>query len=133
MIVLDTHAVLWWGNQDARLSPVAAAAIRKEREKDSGRILISAISAWEIAMLVQAHRLDLATDVTAWLETLAEVRQVKFCPVTNEVAVHAVTLPGDFHKDPADRMIVATARLASATLLTADAKIQGYRHVRTAW
>jgi PIN domain nuclease of toxin-antitoxin system len=133
VIVLDTHAVLWWGNQSRHLSQQAKEAIGWERAHETGRVLISAISAWEIAMLVRADRLDLTTDVDTWLNTLDELPQVKFVPVNNEIATHSVMLPDEFHKDPADRIIVATARLASATLISCDRKIRAYQHVRTLW
>jgi PIN domain nuclease of toxin-antitoxin system len=133
MIVLDTHVVLWWGNQSRELSSAAAAAIDGERAHETGCILLSAISAWEIAMLVRANRLDLATDVDTWINTLSELPQVQSVPVNNAVAIQSVMLPGDFHKDPVDRIIVATARVASATLLSADGKIQAYPHVETLW
>lgn len=133
MIVLDTHVLLWWGNGNGSLSPQAAAAIQAERDRDAGRILVSSITAWEIAMLVEKGRLDLTTDVNTWLSTLNELPQVEFVPVNNGIATHSVTLPGEFDKDPADRIIVATARLASAALVSADAKIQAYPHVRTVW
>lgn len=133
MIVLDTHALLWWVNGDGRLSARAAEAIASERQQAAGRILISTISAWEIAMLVRAGRLDLTTDVDRWLETVDEVPQVEFVPLGNELALHSVFLPGEFRRDPADRIIVATARREPAPLVTADAKIQGYPHVATIW
>ncbi len=82
-------------------------------------------------MLVQKGRLALSTDTDEWLKTIADIDGVRFVPVDNEVAVHSTLLPGEFHTDPADRMIVALARHLSAPLVTADAKIRAYRHVRT--
>ena len=84
-------------------------------------------------MLVARGRLGLSMDTAAWLATVQEIEEVKFIPVDNEIAVQAVTLPAEFHKDPADRLIVATARKFGVPLVTADEKIRGYPHVRTIW
>jgi len=84
-------------------------------------------------MLVARGRLGLAMDVTPWLAAVQEIEEVRFVPVDNEIAAQAVALPGLFHKDPADRMIVATARRFGSPLVTADEKILGYPHVRTIW
>ena len=133
MIVLDTHVLLWWaGGQFDALSTVALAAIKREHEKQ-GAILVSSISAWEIAMLVARNRLALSMDVGAWLDAAARIEGVRFVPVDNPIALESVALPGDFHPDPADRIIVATARKHGAPLLTRDEKILNYAHVKTVW
>jgi len=132
VIVLDTHALVWWVNGDSALSRVAGQAIEKERKRQ-GEIIISSISAWEIAMLLQKERLVLSMDVETWLRTVTEVPGVRFIPVDNGVAVESTRLPGRFHKDPADRLIVALARTLSAPLVTSDRRIRGYRHVKTIW
>ena len=131
MIVVDTHALVWWVNGDECLSSNAKAAI--EGELDGGKIIVSAISAWEIAMLVERERLVLSMDVGSWLATVADIEAVQFMPVDVEIGVKSVALPGDFHKDPADRMIVATARKLAVPLVTKDEKIQAYAHVKTIW
>ncbi len=132
MIVLDTHTLVWWVNGDSALSRGAGMAIERERKRQ-GEIVISSISAWEIAMLVQKERLVLSMDVETWLSTVTEVPGVHFTPVDNGVAVESTRLPGRFHKDPADRLIVALARALSAPLVTSDRRIRGYRHVKTIW
>ncbi len=131
MIVLDTHILVWWVTGDAALSKKAKAVI--EREQEGGEIIVSAISAWEITMLVEKERLVLSMDVSRWLATVAEIEGVKFLPVDIEIANKSVVLPGEFHKDPADRMIVATARKLAAPLVTRDEKIKSYPHVKTIW
>ena len=131
MIVLDTHALVWWVSGDPQLSRTAGAAI--EAEGQDGEILISAITAWEVAMLVKAGRLALTMDATAWLDTVVQVPAVRFVPVDVRISVQSVELPGEFHKDPADRFIVATARHLGAPLVTADLKIRDYPHVQTIW
>ncbi|MBL8466870.1 type II toxin-antitoxin system VapC family toxin [Methyloversatilis discipulorum] len=132
MIVLDTHALLWWANGErAQLSAAAASAI--DAEMDGGQILVSSMSAWELAMLVERGRVALSMDVASWLDTLSRIDAVQMVPVDSEIAVKSVQLPGDFHKDPADRIIVATARKFAAPLVSADEKIRSYPHVRVIW
>ncbi len=133
MIVLDTHTLLWWLNDHSELSENARAAIEKELQEDSGVILVSAISAWEIAMLVNLNRLTLTMSVDDWLEAAADVEGVRFVPVDNAIGVESTRLPGEFHKDPADRMIVALARHLNVPLITADKKIRDYKYVRSIW
>ncbi|MGH8779559.1 type II toxin-antitoxin system VapC family toxin [Paraburkholderia sp.] len=131
MIVLDTHTLVWWVHGDDTLSKKAKAAIT--RELDGGQIVVSAISAWEIAMLVEREKLVLSMDVGSWLATVGEIDAVRFMPVDNEISVKSVELPGEFHKDPADRIIVATARKLAVPLVTKDEKIRAYAHVKTIW
>ncbi|WP_454739453.1 type II toxin-antitoxin system VapC family toxin [Cupriavidus necator] len=131
MIVLDTHTLVWWVAEDETLSKKAKAAI--DRELEGGQIIVSAISAWEIAMLVEREKLVLSMDVGSWLATVAEVEAVHFLPIDIDIATKSVDLPGEFHKDPADRMIVATARKLAAPLVTKDEKIRAYKHVKSIW
>lgn len=133
MIVLDTHALLWWVNGDSALSKNALAAIENELEADVGEILISSITAWEIAMLVDKGRIALSMGVDDWMATVKQIQHVHFVPIDISTAVESTRLPGEFHKDPADRMIVALARHFNAALVTADEKINNYRHVKTVW
>jgi len=131
VIVLDTHALVWWASGSAELSAKAKSAI--DRERREGQIVVSAISAWEIAMLVEREKLVLSMDVEIWLDTVADIDAVCFFPVDVDISIKSVQLPGAFHKDPADRMIVATARKLAAPLVTRDEKIRAYKHVRTIW
>ncbi len=133
MIVLDTHALLWWVNGDPQLSQSALLAIEQELQAEDGEILMSAITAWEIALLVEKGRLTLSMTTDDWLETVEEIEGVRFVAIDAATAVESTRLPGEFHKDPADRMIVALARHYNAELVTADDKITAYRHVRTVW
>lgn len=129
---MDTHVLLWWGaGEDQRLSEAARAAI--ESESDVGKILISSVSAWEIAHLAAQGRVGLSRDVLGWLDVIGRKPSIRFVPVDNEIAVNSVKLGGDFHKDPADRYIVATSQKLGAPLVTADEKIRRYQHVRTIW
>lgn len=132
MIVLDTHALIWWVDGSGQLSANAKRAINKT-VRGSSEIIVSSISAWEIAMLIGRGRLVLSMDLDSWLDEVTHIDGVRFVPVDNEIGVKSTKLPGEFHKDPADRMIVATARKLSALLVTADEKIRQYAHVKTVW
>ncbi|MBL8485893.1 MAG: type II toxin-antitoxin system VapC family toxin [Rhodocyclaceae bacterium] len=132
MIVLDTHTLVWWASGiKAQVSVAAMEAI--EAEMAGGDILVSSISAWELAMLVDRGRIDLSMDIERWLSVVGQIEAVRFVPMDNEIALKSVALPGEFHKDPADRIIVATARKFAAPLVTADERIRAYPHVKTIW
>jgi PIN domain nuclease of toxin-antitoxin system len=131
VIVLDTHTLIWWVTSDAALSKKAKTAI--ERERAGGEIIVSAISAWEIAMLVQRETIAFSMDMENWLATVQQIPGVRFAPVDLDISVKSVQLPGEFHRDPADRLIVATARKFAAPLVTKDLKIRAYAHVKTIW
>ncbi|WP_440615223.1 type II toxin-antitoxin system VapC family toxin [Cysteiniphilum sp. 6C5] len=130
-IVLDTHILVWWVDGNDKLSTKAVKVINKAQQEKS-RILLSSITAWEICMLINKGRLSLRIDIRKWLETVQMIDCVEFVPVTNEIAMTSTSLPNfDYHKDPADRMIIATASIYGATLITADETIRSYEHVRT--
>lgn len=132
LILLDTHVLVWWaGGEHHLLSASARRAIEKERA--DGELLVSSISAWEMAMLVARQRLALSMDVAEWLSAVAEVDGLRFVAVDNDIAVASTTLPGELHRDPADRIIVATGRKFGAALVTADQKLRDYSYVRTIW
>lgn len=131
MIVLDTHVLIWWVSDRTQLSKKAYGAIKKEGA--NGEILISAISTWEIATLVSKNRLVLSMEVSSWISTVATIERVRFVPVDNDIAIKSTELDGEFHKDPADRIIVATARKFAVPLVTSDERIRAYAHVKTVW
>ncbi len=139
MILLDTHALLWWASGDLqRLSPRALAAIVEEVERSAqpGQppgLLVSAISCWEVAMLVQRGRLALSLEVERWLALVASIPAVRLLPLEPAVAVAATRLPEPFHADPADRFLVAQARELAVPLLSADSKIRAYPHLQCLW
>ncbi len=139
MILLDTHVVIWWANGDhLRLSANALAAIDAAIESvgqpgGSPGLLVSAISCWEVAMLVNRGRLALSLDVERWLALLASHPAVRLLALDPTVAVAATRLPEPFHADPADRFLVAQARELGIPLLSADSKIRSYGHVRSLW
>lgn len=131
MIVLDTHAWVWWASEPSELSPGAREAI--DEATADGRLCISSISAWEVALLVQRGRLQLTMDVVEWVAYTESLPFVQFVPVSNAIAIKAVRLPGTFPPDPADRIIVATALSLGARLISKDERIRSYPYVCTIW
>ncbi len=128
MIVLDTHTWVWWVHGDARLTPTQAAAITVN---EADRIGITAISCWEVAKLVERRRLELPCSLTDWFVQALGYPGVRLLALTPEIAIESCRLPGAFHRDPADQIIVASARLHKCPLVTSDAKLIEYRHVET--
>ena len=130
MILLDTHVLIWWANgEHEKLSAAAIAAIEAEEQQR----LVSAISCWEVAMLVERGRLGLNVDMERWLNLVASVPRLQLLPLSPAVAVASTRLPGTFHADPVDRFLVAQARHLNIALVTADSKIRAYPHVRSLW
>ena len=132
MIVLDIHTLIWIVDDDPRLGSAARTVI--DDTVRTGFVLVSAITAWEIALLAEKGRLHLGREVGSWIRTALALPGIKLAPIEPEIAVDSVRLPGSFHADPADRLIVATARHWDAPLLTADDAILDYGargHLRT--
>jgi len=132
MVVLDTHVLVWWVNGSGSLSVTAENVIKRTLAQGS-EVLVSAISAWEVSMLINKGRLVLSMDVESWFDEVSQIDGIRFIPVDNEISIKSTVLPGNFHKDPADRMIIATARKLAIPLVTADEKIRSYEHVKTIW
>lgn len=131
MIVLDTHAWIWFTSKPEALSKKAQKAVDAAvKEKN---VLISSISVWEVALLVKNKRLKLSMDVTDWISKSENLPFIQFVPVSNSIAVKSVNLPQPHPPDPADRIIIATALSTGASLVTKDKKISAYAHVKTIW
>lgn len=131
MIVLDTQAWLWWLHDPSRLSAPVRQTLRAA-EKEAG-ITVSVISVWEVATKCALGKLALPMQVDEWFNLARVYRGIIIEPVSAEDALASACLPGDFHKDPADRIIVALTRRRKATLITADSLIRAYPHVKTLW
>jgi PIN domain nuclease of toxin-antitoxin system len=124
----DTHVWLWWIADSARLTTKHRSVLEASRESGIG---ISVISCWEVAKLVQIGRLALTDSVIEWLSKALAYPGIHLVDLTPRIAVAATQLPGAFHRDPADQIIVATAREYDWELVTADRRIIDYPHVRT--
>jgi len=131
MILLDTHAWVWWVNGQPALSRKAHRSIRQAAEKAG--VYLSSISVWEVAQLVMRGRLELAMDVESWVAKSEAMPFLHFVPVDNAIALKSVRLPQPLHNDPADRMIIATSTILGFPLVTRDRKILQYPYVRTIW
>ena len=125
--VLDTHAWIWWINQDLRLG--RSVIDRLDALAAGHRPRVCDISLWEVAVLAERGRLVLSVPLLEWFEAAAHPRSVEVVPVTPAIAAEVVALPATFHRDPADRLIVATCRALGAPLLTHDRMITRSRLV----
>ena len=128
MIVLDTHAWVWWTIDPMRLSETQRQAMAAGEDD---RIGVSAISCWEVAKLCEYGRLALPVGLAEWFRTALGYPGVTLLELTPEIAIESTSLPGDFHRDPSDQIIVATARVHRSPLVTSDDKIVSYPHVQT--
>ncbi|MBK6717300.1 MAG: type II toxin-antitoxin system VapC family toxin [Burkholderiales bacterium] len=132
-LLIDTHVWLWLAQGAAsKLAPAVQAEL--EAASQQGRLVLSIISVWEVALLHSKGRILLSMPLALWLERALASSGLTLLPLAQPtVMVDACTLPGEFHADPADRILVATARAENATLVTRDEKILAYAqagHVR---
>jgi len=123
-VLLDTHALVWLVVGDGQLR--LAVRQRIETAAQAQQLWVSAITPWEIGMLVAKGRLVLDRDVMDWLQAALSLPGIRVAPLEPALAVASTRLPGELHGDPADRLIVATARHLGATLVTADAALLAY-------
>jgi PIN domain nuclease of toxin-antitoxin system len=128
MILLDTHIWVWWVDDDQQLVDRPRHLIQ---DNVRSGLEVSAISCWEVAKLVQYGRLQLACPLEDWMEQALAYPGVQLLELTPRIAIESTKLPGTFHRDPADQIIVATARVYDIPLLSVDSRILQYPHVRT--
>ena len=128
-VVLDTCAIVWAIGDPARLPDTVAGILTA----DDTRVCVSAISCAEIACASQRGRLDIDRHWRRWFRHYVELNGWTVLPIDLETVEEAYALPDPFHRDPADRLIVAAARALSAPVVTADARILEYPHVKTLW
>jgi PIN domain nuclease of toxin-antitoxin system len=132
VLLLDTHIWYWYVQADTarfsrRIQPVIEAAALR------GEVAVSVISVWELAMLAAANRIEIEMDVRVWAARALAFPGVRLEGLSPSIAIESTRLPGDIHRDPADRMLIATARLGGGALVTADDRIIEYsrnKHVR---
>jgi PIN domain nuclease of toxin-antitoxin system len=131
IVVLDTHAWVWWISSPEELSRKAKKAIDAAAGHSS--IYVSAISVWEVSLLVTIKRIQLTMDVDDWIARCEALPFLNFVPVDNLIATKANRLINYTNRDPADRMIIATAILLGGTVITKDRKILDYSHASSRW
>lgn len=128
MIILDTHIWVWWVHN----SPMLPEKMRDQIAANEGNgLAVSILSCWEIAKLVEKDRLNLNMEVKEWMDTALAYPGIKIVDLTPEICVASTQMPGAFHKDPADQLIVATAMQYGWILYTCDQKILDYPFVQT--
>ena len=129
--LLDTPAWIWWHMNPGKLSPKVRALIA-----DTGKyeeLLLSSISPWEFCKLLQKRRLEIACDTQEWIQSALDMHKLRLVPLTPVIAFKSTMLPGIFHDDPADQIIVATAREENAVIITRDDRIMNYPQVKSVW
>lgn len=132
VLLLDTHVWLWLLSCEGALKASGVRVI--EEAASHGLVRVSIISVWEVAMLEAKGRIRLSKDCRSWVDEALRAPGIALVPLTPEIAVESSRLPGTFHGDPADRILVATARRERAILLTRDERILAYgkkKHLST--
>jgi PIN domain nuclease of toxin-antitoxin system len=132
MVVIDTQSIIWWVQKNKLLSKKADKILSSLVETPNS-IVLSTISVLEIATLIDKGRLTLNMDLETWLEEINAIPAIRIEPLDSYTAIHSRKLPEPFHKDPADRVIVALARKLGVPIVTSDKKIRDYKHVETVW
>jgi len=126
LILLDTHIWYWWVGESPRLLDAQRALIDAHRPNGLG---LSIISVWEVAKKNQLGKLELDRPLGEWINTALTFSNLVVLPISREIVLDATALPDGFRSDPADELIVATARVLGVPLLTADRKLLDYPHV----
>lgn len=128
MIILDTHAWIWYVTESEKFSINAFNQI-----KDTDVCGVSAISCWEIAMLISKGRLKLNISTKDWIYKALNFDKIELIPLSPDISIKSTELDNSFHNDPADRIITATALVFDCELITKDKKISNYSKVKTIW
>lgn len=129
--LLDTHTWIWWNTQPKNLSKKVFALIGDTNNYDE--LLLSAISPWEFCKLIEKGRLGISCDSLDWMKIALDVPKLRLIPLSPKISYCSTTLPSEFHNDPADQIIVATAIVEDAVILTKDEKIYSYLNVKCQW
>jgi|SRR5579862_1752795 len=123
-ILLDTHTFIWQVNGETTLTKATRQLI--DNAAHEGILYLAAISLWEISMLDKRKRIILEMPCLEWINKALELTHTQILSLTPSIAVESCYLPGDFHEDPADRLIVSTARVENLAILTRDTRILSY-------
>ena len=125
MILLDTHIFVWLAIEDKKLSRKYLEILETVNER-----ALSIMSCWEIAKLVEKGKLRFNVPIAEWLQTALDFNNIQILQLEIDIIADSISLPGKFHKDPADQLIVATARVLDIELMTVDEKIVNYPYVK---
>jgi len=129
--LFDTHTWIWWNMNPQKLSQRVKKLISNAEMYDE--ILLSAISPWEFSKLLEKKRVGISCDPEDWINTALDMPKLRLVPLSPVLSYRSTVLPQPFHSDPADQIIVATAREENATILTKDERILAYENVRSFW
>jgi PIN domain nuclease of toxin-antitoxin system len=129
VILLDTHIWVWWVHRDEHLPERITSYLQRHEQATLG---VSAISCWEVAKLVERGRLRLPMPTGDWLHAALSYPGIRLLDLSPDISAESCSLPGDFHADPADQIIVATARHHRVGLIALDERIRRYPHVQIA-
>ena len=131
MIVLDTHVVIWDALTPNRLSAEAGQVIAQANQRDG--VIISDISLWEIAMLIEKGQVQVDVGCQAFINLLLQANKTIVRAISAQIATLAVQFPDEITKDPADRLIAATTIVENASLITADRNLRSSSLIPTLW
>ena len=129
--MLDTHTWIWWHMNPQKLSQKVKRLVGKTDSYDE--ILLSAISPWEFCKLLEKKKIGISCNPEDWINIALDMPKLRLVPLSPILAYRSTVLPQPFHSDPADQIIVATAREENATILTRDERILSYGSVRSLW
>jgi PIN domain nuclease of toxin-antitoxin system len=129
--LLDTHTWIWWHMNPQNLSQKVKKLIGNSDRYNE--ILLSAISPWEFGKLLEKKRIGISCDPEEWIISALDMPKLRLVPISPVLAYRSTVLPPPFHNDPADQIIVATAREENATIVTKDERILSYKNVKSLW
>ena len=129
--LLDTHTWIWWHMHPQNLSRKVKILIGNASRYDE--LLLSAISPWEFSKLLEKGRIGISCEPEGWINAALDLPKLRLVHLSPILAYRSTILPQPFHNDPADQIIVTTAREENATVLTKDKNILEYKHVKSLW
>ncbi len=129
--LLDTHTWVWWNMRPQNLSRRVIKVIEHDDRYDE--LLLSVISPWEFCKLLEKGKIGIAINPEDWMNSALEMPKLRMVQLTPSISYRSTVLPQPFHDDPADQIIVATAREEQAVILTKDKRILNYKHVQSFW
>ncbi len=129
--LLDTHVWIWWHMHPQKLSKRVNNVLKNPKQYEE--LLLSTLSLWEFCKLIEKGKLGINCHPEDWINTALDFQSLRIIPLSPRIAYHSTNLPQPFHRDPADQIIVASAREEQATVITKDERIRRYKHVKSLW